>query len=111
MVVFSSVLDLLPVPRYPVLPGRGLVQRRQLLERLSAAPAGGVIVVSGPPGSGKTVLVSSWLGRPGRAIGSAWVSIERGERDGQRFWLSVIDMSGRRRRAGREGQPGSRPAR
>jgi LuxR family maltose regulon positive regulatory protein len=94
MVVVSSVLELSPASRDPVLPGRGLVQRRQLFERLSTAPAGGVIVVSGPPGSGKTVLVSSWLEAAGPGDRVAWVSIERGERDGQRFWLSVMDAVG-----------------
>jgi LuxR family maltose regulon positive regulatory protein len=62
-----------------------------LFERLSATPAGGVIVVAGPPGSGKTVLVGSWLEAAGLRDRAAWVSIDRGERDGQRFWLSVID--------------------
>jgi LuxR family maltose regulon positive regulatory protein len=92
MVMATSVLDLSPASpghRSPV--GRGLVQRRQLFERLSATPAGGVALVSGPPGSGKTVLVRSWLDAAGLSDRAAWVSIERGERDGQRFWLSVID--------------------
>jgi LuxR family transcriptional regulator, maltose regulon positive regulatory protein len=90
--VQRSVLDLLPAPpghRFPAW--RGLVRRPQLFERLSATPAGGVIVVSGPPGSGKTALVGSWLEAAGLRDRMAWVSIERGERDGQRFWLSVID--------------------
>ena len=70
---------------------RGLVQREELFERLSSARPGGVILVCAPAGSGKSVLVHSWVeaGGPGDRV--AWVSVERGERDAQRFWLSVID--------------------
>jgi LuxR family maltose regulon positive regulatory protein len=88
----GSVLELLPAPAGRRVPaGQRLLQRRRLFERLSATPAGGVALVSGPPGSGKTVLVRSWLEAAGLGDLAAWVSIERGERDGQRFWLSVID--------------------
>jgi LuxR family transcriptional regulator, maltose regulon positive regulatory protein len=59
----------------------------RLFERL-AAPAR-VIVVSAPPGSGKTVLLRSWLGQPGLADCAAWVPAGRGQRDPQQFWLSV----------------------
>ena len=44
-----------------------------------------------PAGSGKTVLLRSWVESAGRADRVAWISVERGERDAQRFWLSVID--------------------
>jgi LuxR family transcriptional regulator, maltose regulon positive regulatory protein len=64
------------------------VSRPRLFERL-AAPAR-VIVVSAPPGSGKTVLLGSWLGQPGRAGRAAWVPVGRGERDPQQFWLAVL---------------------
>ena len=70
---------------------RGLVPRRLLFDRLSAVGPGQVVLVCGPAGSGKTVLVRVWVeseGPPGRV---AWVSVERDERDAQRFWLSVID--------------------
>jgi len=43
-----------------------------------------------PPGSGKTVLVRSWIGEPELAGRAAWVSVGRGEQDPQRFWLSVL---------------------
>ena len=76
--------------REPAAP-RGTVARRKLFAALSAAPAGGVILVCAPAGSGKTVLVRSWLHDAGLAGRAAWVPVERGERDGQRFWLSVID--------------------
>jgi len=47
--------------------------------------------VSAPPGSGKTALLRSWIGAAGLAERVAWVAVERGERDPQRFWLSVAD--------------------
>jgi LuxR family transcriptional regulator, maltose regulon positive regulatory protein len=80
-----------PHSRHESLPGPGLVQRWPLYEPLSATPGGGVMLVCGPAGSGKTVLVRSWLEAEGLTERTAWVSIERAERDGQRFWLAVID--------------------
>jgi LuxR family maltose regulon positive regulatory protein len=72
-------------------PERGLVRRQSLFERLSAAEPGAVILVCAPAGSGKSVLVRSWIEAEGLGERVAWVSVERGERDGQRFWLSVIE--------------------
>ena len=64
------------------------MSRRGLVGRLAAA--GRVAVVSAPAGSGKTVLLRSWIGAVGLAGRAAWVPVEAGERDGQRFWLSVV---------------------
>jgi LuxR family transcriptional regulator, maltose regulon positive regulatory protein len=64
-----------------------VVSRPRLFGRLGG-PAR-VIVVSAPPGSGKTVLLRSWIGQAGLAGRAAWVSAGRGERDPQQFWLSV----------------------
>ena len=47
-------------------------------------------VVSAPAGSGKTVLLRSWIGEAALAERAAWVPVARGERDPQRFWLSVL---------------------
>ena len=47
-------------------------------------------VVSAPPGSGKTVLLRSWIAEAGLAGSAAWVSAGGDERDPQRFWLSVL---------------------
>ena len=49
-----------------------------------------VTVVSAPPGSGKTVLLRSWIGQAGLADRAGWVPVGRSERDPQQFWLSVL---------------------
>ena len=66
-----------------------MVLRPVLFERLSAAAPGTVTLVCAPAGSGKTVLLRSWAARMEEAV--AWVTVERGERDSQRFCLHVID--------------------
>jgi LuxR family transcriptional regulator, maltose regulon positive regulatory protein len=65
-----------------------VVSRPRLFERL-ATPAR-VTVVSAPPGSGKTVLVRSWISEAGLAERAAWVPAGAEERDPQRFWLAVV---------------------
>jgi LuxR family maltose regulon positive regulatory protein len=67
---------------------RGVVYRPRLFERLGSAAR--VTVVSAPPGSGKTVLLRSWIGAAGLAERAAWVPVGRGERDPQRLWLTVV---------------------
>ena len=67
----------------------GIVSRPRLYERLDAAQR--VTVVSAPAGSGKTVLLRSWITEAGLAESTAWVSVGGGERDPQGFWLSVLD--------------------
>ncbi len=66
----------------------GIVSRPRLFERLGASAR--VTVVSAPPGNGKTVLLRSWISQAGAAGSAAWVTVRRGERDPQQFWLSVL---------------------
>jgi LuxR family maltose regulon positive regulatory protein len=66
----------------------GVVARPGLVGRLGG-PAR-VTVVSAPPGSGKTVLLRSWITEAGLAGRAGWVAAGRDERDPQRFWLSVV---------------------
>jgi len=49
-----------------------------------------VAVVSAPPGSGKTVLLRSWISQAGLADRAAWVAAGRNQRDPQRFWLAAV---------------------
>jgi LuxR family transcriptional regulator, maltose regulon positive regulatory protein len=67
------------------------VSRPRLSGRLGAAR---VSVVSAPAGSGKTVLLRSWISWAGVVGSAAWVPAGRGERDPQRFWLSVLAALG-----------------
>jgi LuxR family transcriptional regulator, maltose regulon positive regulatory protein len=71
----------------PVVRG-GIISRRALFSRLGRAAR--VTQVSAPAGSGKTLLLRSWIAETGPASCAAWVAVEREERDGQRFWLSVL---------------------
>jgi LuxR family transcriptional regulator, maltose regulon positive regulatory protein len=66
----------------------GVVARPRLFGRLGAQAR--VSVVSAPPGSGKTVLLRSWISQAGLAGRAAWVPAGRGERDPQQFWLAVL---------------------
>jgi LuxR family maltose regulon positive regulatory protein len=66
----------------------GLVSRPGLFDRL--AEAARVTVVAAPAGSGKTVLLRSWMSTAGLADRTAWVTVGLEERDPQRFWISVI---------------------
>ena len=67
----------------------GFVSRPGLLGQLGRSAR--VTVVSAPPGSGKTVLLRSWIGEAGLTDRVAWVAVRRDEPDSQRFWLSVLD--------------------
>jgi LuxR family maltose regulon positive regulatory protein len=70
--------------------GDGLVQRPRLFEALDRGTKRRVTMVSGPAGSGKTLLVASWLRRRRRGR-VAWVSVAQGERDAARFWSAATD--------------------
>ena len=55
------------------------------LDRLETSE---LTVVSGPAGSGKTVLVSSWLGDRSD-LATAWATLDRGDDDPARLWTYV----------------------
>ena len=65
-----------------------VVPRAELYERLSGAAR--VTQLSAAAGSGKTMLVRSWIDHAGLAGRAGWVLVDHDERDAQRFWLSVL---------------------
>jgi LuxR family maltose regulon positive regulatory protein len=74
-------------------PANGLapiIERPRLVEILNAASDTQFTVVTAPAGSGKTILVNSWLESRGATQPYAWASIERGELDPQRFWSTLV---------------------
>jgi LuxR family transcriptional regulator, maltose regulon positive regulatory protein len=70
-------------------PGADGVVSRPGLFRLLQLPAR-VAVLTAPAGSGKTVLLRSWISEAGLGERVARVSPRRDERDPQQFWLSVL---------------------
>ena len=69
----------------------GLVARPRLFELLDSTAGGRVALISAPAGSGKTMLLASWLqsARPDAPV--AWVGIDPGESDATRFWSAVLE--------------------
>ena len=67
------------------------VVRRELIDFLDRATTKKVTIISAPPGSGKTTLLRMWADRPSTRGRIAWVSVRRGEKDPQHFWLSLVE--------------------
>jgi LuxR family transcriptional regulator, maltose regulon positive regulatory protein len=66
-----------------------VVSRCALFGRLADAQR--VVQISAPAGSGKTVLVRSWIAAAGLAQHTAWVPADGPERDPRTFWVCVAD--------------------
>jgi LuxR family transcriptional regulator, maltose regulon positive regulatory protein len=60
-----------------------IIARHGLFDRLDRAAR--VTQISAPAGSGKTVLVRSWLSESGRTDSAAWVTAQGGEQDPAEF--------------------------
>ncbi len=63
--------------------------RCALFGRLAQAER--VVQISAPAGSGKTLLLRSWIAEPGPARNTAWVPVDREMRHPRRFWIAVAD--------------------
>jgi LuxR family maltose regulon positive regulatory protein len=79
------VTTLLP-PRLP--PGH--VRRPRLIERLEQGTARPLTLICGPPGSGKTSLLCSWLQERSGAARVAWVSLDQSSDDPAVLWGAVL---------------------
>jgi LuxR family transcriptional regulator, maltose regulon positive regulatory protein len=92
-------------PRIP----RWLVARGRLLELLDAGVQGRLTLLTGPAGSGKTVLLSSWATTAALPGPVAWLSLEAADNDPARFWfylLAALRQSGAAPPGGRLGSLG-----
>lgn len=69
-----------------------LVERPALFERLDGS--GRVTQVSALAGSGKTVLLRSWIMKSGLADRVGWVAVPRETRDPRLFWRLVVEALG-----------------
>jgi len=92
----SSGADVLIPEEAPVIeaklarprPRAGVIPRERLFAALDRLEGIELTVVSGPAGSGKTVLVSSWLAvRPDLA--AAWTTLDSRDDDASRLWSYV----------------------
>ncbi|HWM98341.1 MAG TPA: AAA family ATPase, partial [Streptosporangiaceae bacterium] len=68
-----------------------MIDRGDLVAALDRAAARKVTVISAPAGSGKTSLLRSWAGRPGRPRRLAVLQVQRDQHDAQQFWLALLD--------------------
>ena len=67
-----------------------VVLRPRLFDLLDAGAGDcALTLVSGPPGSGKTVLLTSWLRERPRDVSLAWISLR--EADRAPFWQQVLE--------------------
>ena len=69
----------------------GLVERPRLFALLERGALGPVTLITAPAGSGKTMLLSSWLRGAELPGPVAWVGVERDETDATHFWGMVMD--------------------
>ena len=67
-----------------------LVPRSRLIERLNVGLSRKLILISAPPGFGKTTLLSEWVRDLGPRIRVAWVSLDESDNDPARFLAYVI---------------------
>jgi LuxR family transcriptional regulator, maltose regulon positive regulatory protein len=69
----------------------GQVPRPRLVERLQRGARSKLILVSAPPGFGKTTLLAEWLAAPSsdeRRV--AWLSLDQSDDQPATFWLHVL---------------------
>src|SRR3954452_15588565 len=67
-----------------------VLPRADLVEALERATTHRVTIISAPPRSGKTFLLRQWSSAAAASRNVVTVTVRRGERDAQRFLLSLL---------------------
>ena len=73
----------------PSMPGR-VVERPRLFKLLDVGVERPVTLVAAPAGSGKTLLLTSWMSASSLPGEVAWLSLDQGDNDPVRFWTYVL---------------------
>jgi LuxR family maltose regulon positive regulatory protein len=73
----------------PSMPGR-VMERPRLFERLGAGVERPVTLLAAPAGSGKTMLLTSWMSTASLPGPVAWLSLDQGDNDPVRFWTYLL---------------------
>ena len=82
-------------PRLPF----AYVARHRLERRLDVSPPASVVVVHGPAGAGKSVLLSAWYAS--RAEKRSWLTLDERDTEPLTFWTDISYASAGTARAGR----------
>src|SRR2546423_3481569 len=77
-------------PRYAPPPPRPAVQRPELFDRLDRGVRGPLTLITGAPGSGKTLLLCTWLAARAQPGPAAWLSLEPMDGRPARFWGELL---------------------
>ena len=67
---------------------RPVLHRRRVVDALSAAPAARLVLVSAPPGFGKTTAVLDWLSTTGTP--AVWLTLDASDDDPRRFGRGLV---------------------
>jgi LuxR family transcriptional regulator, maltose regulon positive regulatory protein len=77
--------DKLRVPQ----PGLSVLPRRRVGDLIDAGVSRRVTLITGPPGSGKTVAAAQWAAAKPASRRPAWVSLDASDCEPRRFWRYV----------------------
>jgi len=67
------------------------VPRPRLYAQLESALERRLLLISAPPGAGKTALISEWRAtKRGQEVPMAWLSLDESDNDPTRFWFYVM---------------------
>ncbi|MBX2999257.1 MAG: tetratricopeptide repeat protein [Caldilineaceae bacterium] len=86
----DNLEPLLQTKFYIPPPRPDLISRPRLLERLDTGLQAKLMLISAPPGFGKSTLLGDWIAQRNLQERTAWLSLDEGDNDPVRFWRYVI---------------------